>query len=171
MNSNNLQEFKEIVEPIALNSKIKEMKKYRHHFDTSCYSHCFRVADCCYAAAKKLNLDYKSLTRAAMMHDFFLYDWREPRKHEVKGFFNKHAFVHGQISYRHANRIFGISKKERDIIENHMWPVTLKLPKYKETYLITLIDKYCATVESLNGIRRRKKEKERIVNGSKIYTT
>lgn len=157
MKYKSINEFKQIVGPVALHSKIKQMKRYRHHYDTSCYSHCFRVAYCCYVVAKKLNLDYVTLTRAAMMHDFFLYDWRQGARHEVKGFFNKHAFVHGKIAYRKANKIFGISKKERDIIENHMWPVTLKLPKYKETYVISLVDKYCATVESINCIKRRKK--------------
>ena len=29
----------------------------------------------------------------------------------------------------------------------HMWPVTLALPRYKESYLVILADKWCALTE------------------------
>ena len=35
------------------------------------------------------------------------------------------------------------------MIEKHMWPVTKPVPKYAETYIITLVDKYCAVIEYL----------------------
>ena len=28
-----------------------------------------------------------------------------------------------------------------------MWPVTKKFPKYRESYIIVLVDKYCAILE------------------------
>jgi hypothetical protein len=28
-----------------------------------------------------------------------------------------------------------------------MWPMTLSIPKYKETFVIVLVDKYCAILE------------------------
>jgi len=28
-----------------------------------------------------------------------------------------------------------------------MWPVTIRFPRYAESYIITLVDKYCATME------------------------
>ena len=48
-----------------------------------------------------------------------------------------------------------IFKKEQDIIKKHMWPVTLALPRYKESYVITLVDKYSAMKESLGYYKRR----------------
>jgi uncharacterized protein len=36
---------------------------------------------------------------------------------------------------------------ERDIILKHMFPITRELPRYKETYVIVLVDKYCAVAE------------------------
>jgi uncharacterized protein len=39
---------------------------------------------------------------------------------------------------------------EKDIIEKHMWPLTLRLPRYKESYVVLMVDKYCALTETLN---------------------
>lgn len=52
------------------------MKNFGQHYDTSCYEHCMNVAKYTYLICKKHNLDYISATRAAMLHDLFLYDWR-----------------------------------------------------------------------------------------------
>ena len=46
-----------------------------------------------------------------------------------------------------AKKIFNLNKKEKDIILKHMWPVTLAIPRYKETFLMTYVDKYFAYSE------------------------
>lgn len=145
-NSNNYKEFYEIISDIAQHPTIQEMKKYRQHYNSSCYAHCFSTAYYCFCICKKLKLDYKSAARAAMVHDLFLYDWRikEPGR---KGF---HAFRHPYIAYEKASALFDISKKERDIILKHMWPVTIIPPKYLESYILTLVDKYSALEEGYN---------------------
>lgn len=38
---------------------------------------------------------------------------------------------------------------EKDIIAKHMWPVTLKAPKYIESFLVGCADKFCALMEML----------------------
>jgi uncharacterized protein len=45
---------------------------------------------------------------------------------------------------------------EKDIIEKHMWPLTLKLPKYKEAFIVSFVDKYCAFMESIRLNNREK---------------
>ena len=40
------------------------------------------------------------------------------------------------------------NKIEKDMIIKHMWPVTLAIPRYPQTFILTLVDKYCATMES-----------------------
>src|SRR5699024_9828260 len=72
----NKEEFFEIVKPILTNETVQQMKNYKQHCDTSCYSHCLHVAFYSYVICKKLGLDYIAASRAAMLHDLFLYDWR-----------------------------------------------------------------------------------------------
>ena len=144
-------EFIEITKELIENETVQDMKKYRQHFETSCYEHCFIASYYCYVICKKLKLDYVSATRAAMLHDLFLYDWRK-RQNGRKGL---HAFTHGKTAYENASKLFDLNDKEKDIIIKHMWPVTLALPKYKESYILTLVDKYCALSESFNVFRSK----------------
>lgn len=149
----NKREFELIISDLINNETVLQMKNYRQHYETSCFEHCKMVAYYCYLICKKYNLDYKSATRAAMLHDLFLYDWRK-KDNGRKGL---HAFTHPQTALENASKLFDLNEKERDIILKHMWPVTIKLPKYKESYIITLVDKYCAIQESIKAYKSRKK--------------
>lgn len=139
-----INEFKEIISDIKDNETVLEMKKYRQHFDTTCYEHCITASYYCYKICKRLNLDYKSAARGAMLHDMFLYDWRKPN---ASG--GLHAFKHGKIAYENASKIFNLNDIEKDMIIKHMWPVTLSFPKYPESFILTFVDKYCAFEESV----------------------
>lgn len=138
-------EFFDIIEDITNNETVKKMKDYRQHCDTNCYTHCLHVAYYSYVVAKKLGLDYKSTARAAMLHDLFLYDWRN--KFKDPRHYGFHGFVHPKIALDNALKLFELNPKEKDIIVKHMWPMTVFLPKYKESYLVTIMDKYSAIKE------------------------
>lgn len=142
-------EFVQIISELINNPKVQEMKKYRQHYNTSCFEHCLEVSYISYIICKKLGLDYTSAARAGLLHDLFLYDWRHSRKKlNLNGW---HAFIHPKIALENAEKLFDINEKERDIIKKHMWPVTLlDVPKYRETFVITLVDKYSALVSSKN---------------------
>lgn len=152
-----LTEFFNIIQDIISNDTVKQMKHYRQHCNTSCYKHCMQVAYFTYIACKKLKLDYISATRAAMLHDLFLYDWRKKyRDIELPGL---HAFVHPQIALKNASQLFALNEMEKDIIAKHMWPVTFGLPKYRESYIVTVMDKYSACLETYLYIRSKLKTK------------
>ena len=152
------KEFMEIINDIINNETVKKMKKYRQHYDVNTYEHCLNVAYLSYKICKKLNWDYKSMARAAMLHDLFLYDWRKSKKElKLDGY---HAFVHPKIALDNASKLFELNKKEKDIIVKHMWPVTLAFPKYKETFVITITDKISAMQESLNYYSNRMQSKK-----------
>lgn len=137
-------EFINIINDLLENQTVQEMKKYMQHCSTSCYDHCLIASYYCYKICKKCNLDYISAARAAMLHDLFLYDWRI-KTPDRKGM---HAFTHGKCAYINAHKLFNINDIEKDMIINHMWPITIKFPKYIETYVLTFVDKYCALTES-----------------------
>lgn len=147
------REFLEIVDDLVKNKKVNEMKKYRQHYDINTYEHCKNVAFISYKICKKMKWDYVSAARAGMLHDLFLYDWREKRPH--KKFTDLHAFSHPRIALENARKITSLNEKEEDIILKHMWPVTLTLPKYKESFVITIADKYSTLQETAHYYRRK----------------
>ena len=52
---------------------------------------------------------------------------------------------------------FTLNDLEKDVIVKHMWPLTIKFPKYKESYIVTFVDKYCATVEFFKYLNKKYK--------------
>ena len=139
-------EFQEIIKPLIANETVQQMKNFKQHYNTSCFDHCYMASFYCYLICKKLKLDYISATRAAMLHDLFLYDWRK-KQPDRKGL---HAFTHGKTACENACKLFDLNDKEKDIIKKHMWPVTLALPKSREAFILTFVDKYCALSESFD---------------------
>lgn len=140
----NDKEYQNIIKEYIKNDTVQEMNKYIQHCDTSCFEHCYSASYKCYKIAKKLGWDYKSAARGAMLHDLFLYDWRI--KGDRKGL---HAYTHGKASLENASKLFNLNDIEKDMILNHMWPVTVRIPKAKETFLLTAVDKYCAIAEMI----------------------
>ena len=144
----NNNEFENIISDLITNETVLQMKNYKQHFNTSCFEHCYFAAYYCYYICKKLNLDYKSATRAAMLHDLFLYDWRDKNSHRPF-----HAFHHGKTACKNACSLFELNPKEQDMIIKHMWPVTFAFPNSIEGLVLTFVDKYCALYESWQSVK------------------
>ena len=72
---------------------------------------------------------------------------------EKKPLFQKHGFTHPRTALENACKYFNLNEIEKDIIEKHMWPLTLrKVPKYKESVVVTMVDKYCSTKETFSPL-------------------
>ena len=138
------QEYFEFVKDLLDDDTVQEMKNYRHHYSTTCYQHCINVSYYNYLVCRKLGLNSKSAARAGMLHDLFLYDWRERKRKQGE---KPHGMRHPKIALKNAKEHFDIDKREEDMIVKHMWPLTIKLPKYAESYVIVAIDKYAAMME------------------------
>ena len=99
-----------------------------------------------YQWCRFLHLDARSAARAGMIHDLFLYDWHTHARKTGDRF---HGLTHPEKSYQNARKFFDLNHIERDIILNHMWPVTFfKVPRTKEGWITTLTDKYCGACET-----------------------
>lgn len=160
-------QFYSSIKDIISNSTVQEMKKFRQHYNTSTFEHCFKVSFINYKICKKLGLDYKAAARSGMLHDLFLYDWRNSSK--LLNLDGLHAFVHPKIACENACKLFDLSNKEKDIILKHMWPVTFfSFPKYPESFIITLSDKYSALQESF-GFYKSVLTKKRIYKYAYIF--
>ena len=150
MNQYLLQEsMKPIIYELARDKRIRQMGKYIQHGNTTCLRHCISVAYCSLYIAEKfhLNVDKYSMVRGALLHDYFLYDWHMCKLKEL------HGFHHPRIACENAKRDFELNPIEEDIIRKHMWPLTLLLPVYLETWVVSMADKYCSMAETLQRIR------------------
>ncbi|MBP3762075.1 MAG: HD domain-containing protein [Ruminococcus sp.] len=125
---------------------LDKLKNITHHIHTTRYQHCVNVSYYSYIVCKKFRLDARSAARAGLLHDLFYYDRKEYNSYKHKGQ-PSHSLMHAKLALKNANEITDINPLEKDMIENHMWPMTRPRPKYKETYIITIIDKYCAVLE------------------------
>ena len=144
-------EYKTIVEDLMKNPTVLSMEGLIQHGRISCLSHSIDVSYHSYVVCKHLKLDYRSAARGGLLHDFFLYDWHLP--HPEKGL---HGFTHAFTALENANLHFTLNPIEKDIIEKHMWPLNLKLPKYKEAYIVCFVDKYCALMETIRFNRKKR---------------
>lgn len=142
-----IRSFHDYIEELENVDEVHKMKNYIQHGKSSTYSHCKIVAYYSYYLSKKinLNLDYASLVKGAFLHDFYLYDW-----HTKNDGHNLHAFTHPKKAVQNASKIFELNSKEINIIESHMWPLTIhKVPKSKEAIIVCLVDKFCAIIEAV----------------------
>lgn len=141
-------------------SKLNSTRKYIQHGNTSCLLHSIAVAYYSYRLAKAMyfiNFNIRDLIRGALLHDYFLYDWHIPNPE------NKlHGFNHPKIAEEKAKLDFDLSNIERDIIKKHMFPLTIKPPKYKEAVIVCIIDKICSIYEIFKKSSYKNKEIRKI---------
>jgi uncharacterized membrane protein len=148
------QEFNAIVSDILDNEEFLKLKNFFHH-NSSIYEHARIVSYLAYRLCKYLNLDYTSAARGALLHDFFLYDWRNHDLPELAKD-KYHGVAHPKIALNNALKHFKLNDLEKDIIVKHMWPLTLIPPRDQESYIVTFTDKYVASREFIDEFRRRK---------------
>ncbi|MDF2537796.1 MAG: hypothetical protein K0S76_817 [Herbinix sp.] len=141
------ENFINYIQELLQSKEIHEMKKYIQHGNTTTFHHCLLVAYYSYVISHRLPFHFhtKSVARGALLHDFYLYDWHIPDKsHRL------HGFIHPGVASKNANQYFNLNKLELNIIESHMWPLTLtKIPKSREALAVCLIDKFCSLAETL----------------------
>jgi uncharacterized protein len=146
--------FDKYAQDILENTLFLQTKNAFSHGAVTIYDHSIAVAEMAFALIENNpTIDKKCVVRAALLHDFFLYEWH------IWGWrYVRHGWVHPAIAAKKAREVFGISDKEYSCIRNHMWPWTLfHFPKSREGWVISLADKVVSFKEaSLNRGRRGK---------------
>ena len=159
--TNELKEKLETIYQTFLNDeRILRMRDISMHRGSNCYEHSFKVAKYAMKIAlrgNKKNLDLETLLIGAILHDYYLYDWRKDRS-KLK----KHAYKHPYIASENATRDFGVSKEIKKIIETHMWPFNFKdFPSSKEARIVDIADNNVAFIEALTSKRYKNKHREK----------
>ncbi len=126
--------------------ELNRLKIITHHINTTRYQHCVNVSYYSYLLCRLLKLNARSAARAGLLHDLFFYDRKEYNFNRSKGS-PSHSLYHSITALENAEKLTPITPLEKDMITKHMWPMTKGKPSYGETYIITIIDKYCAVLE------------------------
>lgn len=137
------EEYLNIVSFILNNEEFKKRLKYHHHENRSVYVHSLMVSYRSYQIAKLFHLDYEKAAIGGLLHDFYYEDWQNAPKKKQK-ILEHHGFAHPRYALENSKKIFPglVDDKIADIISRHMFPLTIKPPRYLESWIITSVDKY-----------------------------
>lgn len=135
-------DFINIVENILKDKNFIHTQSTMHH-GLKKLDHSIKVAYYSYLYAKKFDLDSISVARGGLLHDFFYC--------EINGNYfiesSKLMFSHPKTALNNATKYFTLNSIEKDIIYKHMFPVAFTIPKYKESLLVSVVDKIIGTYE------------------------
>lgn len=157
------KEYYEIIYDILKSEEFQKRKTYAHHDKITVYEHSLAVSKLAYIVAKKLDLDYKSVAIGGLLHDFYTTPWQDNKtKHK---FLDSHGFTHASDALINAHKYFPelMNEKIDNMILRHMFPLNKIPPKYKESWIITIVDKYVSLeaiknplfIPKLLGIRKK----------------
>jgi uncharacterized protein len=144
-----LDEYEICVQDLLEDDEVFNMWNFTHHHQPSCLHHSIRVSYISYKICRWLHLDYRSAARGGLLHDFFL--------HDSNGF-PSHNGIHVLSSplsiLLKAERRFGLNQMEKEIVMKRLNPISRNRPRYKETYIVLLVVKYCTVKEYFGNGRR-----------------
>ena len=149
---NNIKVYNEIIN----SESFKQEMNYKQHGEISVYEHSISVAKTCLKIAEqmKIDVDKNSLIKGALLHDYFLYDW-----HKKEAYHRLHGPRHPKFARDNAMRDFNLNSIEENMILSHMFPLGYVIPKYKESIILCIADKICATNETVSSKKFIKKIK------------
>ena len=144
-----------IVEDILLHPEFQKRKLFLHHHNKSVFDHCVEVSYNSFMAAKYFNADVRVCAVAGLLHDFYPKAWLYTSSlaeydtsylselTKVKPLFKRHGFTHANEALENTIKYFPqyIDDKVSDAIRKHMFPLNIRLPRYRESWIITIIDK------------------------------
>ena len=133
-----------IINHIMENDEFNQIKDIKHH-DSTRLNHSLKVSYYSYKIAKFLKLNYEDVARGGLLHDFYLGQVNDQKK--VKDKFLLFTTKHPNEALDNSVKHFELSDKEKDIIVSHMFPVDIKVPKYAESWIVSLVDKFVSTKE------------------------
>lgn len=129
------KQYKMIVDYILRDQEFNKIGSSYHH-GTDRLGHSVKVSYYSYLIARRFGLDYETAATAGLLHDFFMTDNDKTFKESAKS-----LFKHAKIASNNAINQFGISEKEKNIIETHMFPINPKPSKFIEGWIVSMVDK------------------------------
>ena len=144
------RQYINIVRDILDNKEFDKMSEIVHHgLDRK--GHSLRVSYYSYRVAKLLGLDYQGAARAGLLHDFFFENNQKSNMPKRL----KTLVEHPNYALDNAMKYFDLTEVEKDIIQSHMFPIGIKLPRYAEGWLVNFVDDVVAINEVVYKTRTK----------------
>lgn len=139
----NYRGYVRCVSDLLHTKEVQSMRTIPHHPRTNCYEHSVHVSYVAFRLARRFGLDYRTVARAGLMHDLYLYNAKIKGSHE-----GHQCFAHPKAAVANAEKLCGpLTDIEKNSILSHMWPLSPYRPRSKEAFVVNLADKICATTE------------------------
>jgi len=155
--------YQEIYEKFLDDPRLLRIGKIQQHRGSNTFLHVCKVTKYAYKLAKGscIKINFEDLITGAMLHDYFLYDWRED-KSKLK----RHGHKHPMIALENAKKDFEINDRVANIIVSHMWPINLfHIHHCVEAHLVSLADKHVSIGEALTSRKHKLKIREKVLTG------
>ena len=166
-NQKSRKEFKETMSHLLTHEKVKHLDTIKQHHKCTRLKHSVNVSYYSFYVAKLLGLDYQSAAKAGLLHDLHFNKETKEKigiKENIKLLRN-----HPEEALKNAAEICDLNDKEQDAIKRHMWLVTVKPPKYKEGYVVSFVDKYCAAKEFFSSVFSKKFQAKSFARLNRFY--
>lgn len=138
---NIMKHYMLIIDDLISQEIVRRMMYYNQHGRMNTLLHCMNVSYTSYKICQCLNIDPYDVVRAAILHDFYLYDW-----HKAKSIW-QHALLHSSKVVRNIEKYhLPLNKKQKKMILSHMFPLA-PIPSSLGGWILTLADKYCTCIE------------------------
>lgn len=141
-------EYFALVGDILYSEPVQALSGWSQHMHIDRLRHSVNVSYYSYRLCKKWGLDYRAAARGGLLHDLFFFDWRQLPAG------SSHIKFHPLEALRNAERLTGLTDRERDIIAKHMWPCGGRA-RFRETLVVSLVDKLSALTEIADYFRLR----------------
>ncbi len=156
------EEWYEYVRVVLISDEFQKRKLFPHHHNMSVWEHSILVSFRSFVLAKALKADDRVCAIAGLLHDFYPWSWMysEALEHIDDGIFlketktkhslfRKHGFTHAKAAAENYVKFFPELENEviTDSIKRHMFPLNIVPPKYKEGFIITMVDKIDSVYE------------------------
>ncbi len=145
-------EFRKELEMIRQSEVYERMRFQRHHFNTTLLKHVLSVTEVCsrissFLKRRGMKIHERELYIAAICHDMGMTDRYD------RNVFPTHrdlALKHGEQSVYYARKILKehFTRREEEIIKNHMFPLLLP-PRSIEGLILICADKYRTILDFL----------------------
>ena len=162
-NQKSRNEFKNEMSHLLVHEKLKLLDDYKQHYKCTRLKHSVNVSYYSFYIAKLLKLNYVSAAKAGLLHDLYFKE-KSGIKENMKM-----LRQHPKDALKNALEICDLTDLEKNTIIRHMWLVTLKPPKYKEGYIVSFVDKYCAARELFSSVFFKNFSRKSLIKLRRFY--